>query len=197
MEERQVTVSGKTYELSRLFMVMATQNPIEQEGTYPLPEAQLDRFLFKLILNYPSKEAEKMVMKLVRSEDQSESSEEKRYSQETIFNAREEIKSIYSSNSIDQYIVDLVEATRNPASISKDMARWIEMGVSPRATISLDRAARAKAWLSGEDHVEPDHVRSVFKEVLRHRLYLSYEASAEGVDADRALSNILEVVKVL
>ena len=147
MEERQVTVSGKTYELSRLFMVMATQNPIEQEGTYPLPEAQLDRFLFKLILNYPSKEAEKMVMKLVRSEDQSESSEEKRYSQETIFNAREEIKSIYSSDSIDQYIVDLVEATRNSASISKDMARWIEMGVSPRATISLDRAARAKAWL--------------------------------------------------
>ena len=134
-------------------------------------------------------------MKLVRSEDQTESSEEKRYSQETIFNAREEIKSIYSSDSIDQYIVDLVEATRNPASISKDMARWIEMGVSPRATISLDRAARAKAWLSGEDHVEPDHVRSVFKEVLRHRLYLSYEASAEGVDADRALSNILEVVK--
>ena len=163
MEERQVTVSGKTYKLEKLFMVMATQNPIEQEGTYPLPEAQLDRFLFKLILKYPDKEAEKKVMLLVRDEEKGETIDAEKFSQDVIFKARDEIKTIFSSDAIDQYIVDLIEATRHPAEFSKDLSKWIEMGVSPRATICLDRASRAQAWLSGADHVEPDHVRSVFQ----------------------------------
>ncbi|WP_127716934.1 MoxR family ATPase [Halobacteriovorax sp. HLS] len=197
MEERQVTVMGKTYKMADLFMVMATQNPIEQEGTYPLPEAQLDRFLFKLILDYPSKESEKEILKLVRNDSFNKLNNEKAYDQSIVFKAREEASKVQSSEAIVQYIIDLVDATRFPSKYSDTLAKWLTMGVSPRATIAIDTASRALAWLSGRDFVEPDDVRSVVFPVLRHRLYLSYEAYSESVSSDDVIKEIIKSVEVL
>ncbi|BDD02395.1 MoxR family ATPase [Persicobacter psychrovividus] len=197
MEERQTTVSGKTYEMQPLFMVMATQNPVDQEGTYPLPEAQMDRFLMKVIIDYPNPESEKQLLRLVRNEAKGAVQTEEPFEQQLIFNARKEIQAIEVSEAVEQYMVDLVFATRRPEKYSEQLAKWIDFGASPRGTIALDKCARAVAWLRGRQYVTPNDVREVIKEVLRHRMILSYEASAHRVDTDQVIDEILQVVAVI
>ncbi|MFV3380964.1 MULTISPECIES: AAA family ATPase [Pseudomonas] len=198
MEERQITVSGQTHPMSGLFMVLATQNPIEQEGTYPLPEAQMDRFLMKLLIDYPKVEDEAQVLRMVRGEDSHSGSpgEAAPMAQETIFAARREVGGVHVSEAIDRYVVDLINATRHPADYDSDLARWIKVGASPRGGISLDRVSRAHAWLQGNDYVTPDDVRTVLHPVLRHRLLLSYDAVADGIGADQVLDRLLDKVAV-
>ena len=200
MEERQVTVAGKTHKLPDLFLVMATQNPIEQEGTYPLPEAQLDRFLMHVYVDYPEEKSEREIMLLVRGEEQPSADGPKqsvdRVSQQSIFDARNQIHVIQMAPAVEQYIVALVEATRFPERYDKQLRGWIQIGASPRGTIGLDKASRAIAWLRGRDFVRPDDVQAVAHDVLRHRLILSYDAQAEGVKADKVLDRIVELVAV-
>jgi MoxR-like ATPase len=197
MEERQVTVAGQTHKLPELFMVLATQNPIEQEGTYPLPEAQMDRFLIKVNVDYPDDETELSVIRLVRAEEKPDSADEPvKISQETIFSAREEIQKIHIAESIERYIVALVMATRKPERYDSELKNWISIGSSPRASIALDKASRAYAWLQGKDFVDPDDVRKVVHAVLRHRLILSYEALAEGITSDKVIDEIIKQVAV-
>ena len=176
--------------------VMATQNPIEQEGTYPLPEAQMDRFLMKIDIEYPETEAELEIVRLVHSEEQSETDAGTTVSQEAIFRAREEVRGLHMSETVERYLVDLVMATRNPANYDAELARWIHIGCSPRASIGLHKTARAQAWLQGKDYVDPDDVRAVLHPVLRHRLILSYDALADGIDANRVIDALLEQVAV-
>ncbi len=197
MEERQVTVAGKTYPMEDLFMVMATQNPVEQEGTYPLPEAQMDRFLMKVVIDYPDDEAEKQILRLVREESKGIVVPNKPISQEVVFNARNEIKEIEVSEAAEKYMVDLISATRTPEKYSEQLDKWIDFGASPRGTIALDKSSRAMAWLNGRTYVEPDDIRSVVHEVLRHRLILSYEANAERIGPDQVIDELLKVVAVL
>ncbi len=174
---------------------MATQNPIEQEGTYPLPEAQLDRFLLHLEVNYPDAESELAILRLNRGEALGETHHfDSRISQREIFEARRQVLSIHMAESIEKYIVRLIMATRSPNTYSDDLANWIEMGVSPRATIALDRAARAHAWLSGRDFVSPEDVHEVIYPVLRHRLLLSYQAQAEGINGNKIIDELLKTV---
>lgn len=198
MEERQITVSGQTHSMSGLFMVLATQNPIEQEGTYPLPEAQMDRFLMKLLIDYPKVEDEAQVLRMVRGEHSHSGSpgEVPPMAQEAIFAARREVGGVHVSEAIDRYVVDLINATRHPADYDSDLARWIKVGASPRGGISLDRVSRAHAWLQGNDYVTPDDVRTVLHPVLRHRLLLSYDAVADGIGADQVLDRLLDKVAV-
>ncbi len=197
MEERQITVAGARHELPPLFIVIATQNPIEQEGTYPLPEAQMDRFLMKVLLTYPQPEDEAQVLRLLRDEEQNSAhSPALRLPQETIFAARREVAAIHVSSSIDRYLVDLVNATRHPKDFDVDLGRWLHLGASPRGALGLDRCARADAWLRGQDFVSPDNVRAVVHPVLRHRLQLSYDAVAEGIDADATLNRLLDAVAI-
>ncbi len=199
MEERQVTVAGKTYKLPELFMVLATQNPIEQEGTYPLPEAQMDRFIMKINVDYPDGDAELKIIKLVRGEEQANSNEEiQQIDQQVIFDARKEIHELHVSENIAQYFVDLVMATRKPEQYTNsDLKNWIDIGSSPRASISLDKCARAHAWLEGKDFVDPDDVREVVHAVLRHRLILGYEAVADGITTDSVIDELLKQVAVV
>ncbi|HEB90636.1 MAG TPA: AAA family ATPase [Deltaproteobacteria bacterium] len=214
MEERQVTVAGKTHSMPALFMVMATQNPIEHEGTYPLPEAQMDRFLMHVRVGAPSVEDEIEIVRLVRSEesaalgldpapggrapaaDASESGRraEERTGQDVVLEARQEIAALHVSPSIERYIADLVHATRRPDHYSEEIAAWLDVGASPRASIALDRCSRAHAWLRGRGFVTPDDVRALAHPVLRHRVILSYEAQGRGIDADRIIDAILERV---
>lgn len=199
MEERQITVAGQSYPMPGLFMVLATQNPIEQEGTYPLPEAQMDRFLMKVQLDYPNPEDETQVLRLVREEDQAShegSTEPARLAQQVIFDARREVAQVHVAQAIDRYLIDLVNATRHPADYDADLARWISIGASPRGGISLDRVARAHAWLNGQDFVSPDNVRAVVHPVLRHRLQLSYDAVTDGVGADQVIDRLLDKVAI-
>lgn len=197
MEERQVTVSGKSYKLPELFMVLATQNPIEQEGTYPLPEAQMDRFLMKVTIDYPEDEAELGVIRLVRAEETPVSEELSKVDQKHIFTARAEIRDLHIAENVEKYIVALVMATRKPERYpDSELKNWIEVGSSPRASIGLDKAARAHAWLEGKTFVDPDDVRAVVVEVLRHRLVLSYEAIAEGISSDDVIREIVNQVAV-
>jgi MoxR-like ATPase len=199
MEERQVTVAGKTHALPELFMVMATQNPIEQEGTYPLPEAQVDRFLLHVQISYPSAESEQAILRLVRSEEGMDSTsdlEPQPIPLDVVLVARAEIRKLAVAEAIDRYIIDLVHATRAPKNYSEDLQRWIHVGASPRGGIALDRAARVHAWLRGRDHVTPDDVREIAHDCLRHRIILSYEAHAEGVTADEVLDRLLALVAV-
>jgi MoxR-like ATPase len=197
MEERQVTVAGKTHLLPGLFMVLATQNPVEQEGTYPLPEAQMDRFLMHVRIDYPSDEAELEIMRLVRAESGSAPGQEAApVKQQVIFDARVQIDGVQTTPQIEAYIVNLVAATRRPEAYDEQLRRWIVVGGSPRATIALDRTARAHAWLQGRDHTTPDDVRAVLHDCLRHRLILSYEAHADGVDADDVIKEIVDRVAV-
>jgi len=208
MEERQVTVAGKTHKMPDLFMVLATQNPVEQEGTYPLPEAQMDRFLMHVKVSYPSDEDEAKVMQLVRSEEKTsdegrgsrekaKGSDEAVIPQDIVFKAREEVHAVHVAEAMEQYIVQLVSATRYPDKYGEPLSQWIEVGGSPRATIALDKCSRAHAWLQARDHVTPDDVRAIVHNVLRHRLILSYEASAEGVDADRVIDEVVKKVAVV
>lgn len=197
MEERQVTVAGHTHKLPELFMVLATQNPIEQEGTYPLPEAQMDRFLMKINIDYPDDETELSIIRLVRGEEQKQSVEQTKVQQQAIFTARKEIHELHISENVEQYIVSLVMATRKPERYDSELQNWIEVGSSPRASIALDKCSRAYAWLQGKDFVDPDDVRSVVHSVLRHRLILSYEASAEGISSDQVIDELVKQVAVV
>jgi MoxR-like ATPase len=197
MAERQVSVGSKTYDLPRLFLVMATQNPIEQEGTYPLPEAQLDRFLLHVNVDYPDAAAETEILRLTRAEaSHTVANPPPALRQDTIFAARQEVLSMHMSTPVEQYIVQLVIASRDPGRYSDQLKGWIEYGGSPRATIALDRCARAHAWLRGQDFVSPDDVQAVAADVLRHRLLLSFEAEANGITPDRVIHELLALVPV-
>ena len=197
MAERQVTVGKNTYPLSDLFLVMATQNPLEQEGTYPLPEAQLDRFLLHLSINYPGAEHELDILRLTRGEAlNDEAPVLEQISQAELFAARKAILGLYLAEPLEQYLVQLIIATREGANLDEQLGRWIEYGASPRATIALDKCARAHAWLSGRDFVSPDDIQAVVHNVLRHRIILSYEAQADGITKDQVISRIVELVAV-
>ncbi len=197
MAERQVTVGKNTYPLSDLFMVMATQNPLEQEGTYPLPEAQLDRFLLHLSIDYPGAEHELDILRLTRGEAISDKqATTQQISQSELFAARKAILGLYLAEPLEKYLVQLIVATREAAELDEQLGRWIEYGASPRATIALDKCARAHAWLEGRDFVAPDDIQAVLHNVLRHRIILSYEAQADGISKDNVISRILELVAV-
>ena len=192
MAERQVTVGKNTYPLSDLFLVMATQNPLEQEGTYPLPEAQLDRFLMHLSINYPGAEHELDILRLTSGEAlKDEAPVLEQISQPDLFAARKAILGLYFAEPLEQYLVQLIIATREGANLDEQLGRWIEYGASPRATIALDKCARAHAWLSGRDFVSPDDIQAVVHNVLRHRIILSYEAQADGITKDQVISRIV------
>ncbi len=211
MEERQITVAKTTHALPPLFMVMGTQNPIEQEGTYPLPEAQMDRFLMHVRVDYPEESEEADIVRLVRSEegadggDGAEDSDapqgsrtprEEPIPQSAVFDARNEVNGIHVSGAIEQYVVALITATRYPERYSEELRSWIDIGASPRGSIGLDKCARVHAWLQGQDHVTPDNVRSVINDVLRHRVKLSYEANAARITPDTVIDEIVKVVAV-
>jgi len=196
MEERQITVAGKTYPLPALFMVLATQNPIEQEGTYPLPEAQMDRFMMKISVDYPNAEAELAIVRMLQTEEAQQTAPLEVIPQSHIFAARGAIQKMKVSAAVEQYIVDLVMATRLPEKFGGKLAHWIETGSSPRASISLHRACRASAWLDDRDYVDPDDVRSVLHSIMRHRLILTYDALADGVTPDTIIDEIILQVAV-
>ncbi len=197
MGERQITVGKVTHHLPELFLVMATQNPIEQEGTYPLPEAQLDRFLMHVQIDYPDAATEKAILHLVRDETITKSHPScAKVSQTDLFAARKQTMQVYMAEGLEDYIVHLVMATRQPADYSEDLARWIQFAASPRATIALDRCARAHAWLAGHEFVGPQDIQSIAPDVLRHRILLSFEAEAAGVSADDVVAELLRRVAV-
>jgi len=198
MEERTVTVGQNTHQLPPLFMVLATQNPVEQEGTYPLPEAQMDRFLMHVNITYAPEESEVEIIRLVRGEEGNKGKGEKAdlIPQQTIFDARAEIQQIKVSENMDQYIVDLITATRHPERYGDDIGKLIDVGASPRGGIALDKSSRAHAWLHGRDFVTPDDIQAIVHDCLRHRLMLSYEAQADGISADEILKQIVAKVAV-
>lgn len=200
MAERQVTVGRVTYPLPELFLFMATQNPIEQEGTYPLPEAQLDRFMLFIKIGYPEPQHERTILNLVRDEARGVRSAAKadfqKISQATLFEARQEALNLYLAETLEEYLLQVILATRNPGAYDPKLARWVQFGASPRATIALDRCARARAWLQGRDFVLPEDIQIMAPDVLRHRLILSYEAEADGVDADHVITELLRRVGV-
>jgi MoxR-like ATPase len=197
MGERQVSVGMRTFPLDRLFMVMATQNPIEQEGTYPLPEAQLDRFLMHVVIDYPSAASEKAILHLARNDfRRGQIAAQVKVSADQVFQARNEVADIYMSEPVEQYLLALVLATRAPASVDPELARWTAFGASPRGTIALDRCARAHAWLDGRDYVSPDDIRTIAFDVLRHRILLTFEAEAEGMTADAIIRRLIAHVPV-
>lgn len=199
MAERQITVGGTTYKLPNLFMVMATQNPLEQEGTYPLPEAQLDRFLLHINIDYPNAAHEKEILHLARAEaktNESTISQHKPMTQQQLFAARQEILDVYMSDELEDYLLQIVLATREPAVYGDDLAAWIQYGASPRASIALDRCARAKAWLHQRDFVTPEDIQNIAYDVLRHRLIMSYEAEAEGITPDRFIKELISRIAV-
>ena len=204
MAERQITVGKITYNLPQLFMVMATQNPIEQEGTYPLPEAQLDRFLMHVTIDYPEADSEKAILALARDEalngesdrETADSGPFTRISQQSIFAARQEVLQQYMAEDLEQYLLHMVLATRNPGAYGDDLAKWSLYGASPRASIAIDRCARAHAWLAGRDYVDPDDIQSIAYDVLRHRIILSYEAEAEGITPDMFIRELISRIAV-
>lgn len=199
MAEQQISVGSQTYPLPDLFLVMATQNPIEQEGTYPLPEAQLDRFLMHVRVDYPDTEAELQILKLTRSEAHLNAeavAPESELTQADLFAARDAVLDIHMTEELERYLVEFIMASRNPEKYDNELARWIEYGASPRASISLDRCARAHAWLADKDYVSPDDVQAVAHSVLRHRILLSYEAEADGVDTDQVIDKLIELIAV-
>ena len=211
MGERQVTVGRETYPLPELFLVMATQNPIEQEGTYPLPEAQLDRFLMQVNIDYPAVEDELKIVQLVREENKKmllHQGQEKSVGRETskireplisqhqVMQARREVLDLYMSPEVERYMVELVQATRTPERYHQELSEWIEWGGSPRASLALDRCAKAHAWLLERDFVSPEDLQQIAPDVLRHRILLSYTAESRGMDADEVIRRILELVPV-
>ena len=200
MEERQISVGDKSYKLSKLFLVMATQNPIEQEGTYPLPEAQLDRFLLHVEIGYPTVEDERKILSLNRDEARDSKNEsfipENLLSEIAILEAREAILNLHLSDDLEKYIVDIVTSTRDPGKVDSQLDGQVLYGASPRACMGIDRAARAYAWLKGKDYVGPEDIQEVTYDVLRHRLVLSFEAEAEGVTPNKIIEGILNGVGV-
>ncbi len=201
MEERQITVGGNTYPLPGLYFVMATQNPIAQEGTYPLPESQLDRFLLKIILDYPEVDTEVRIMQRVRGEAR-EASEifdlpaELPVTQQTVFAARREILDLYVAEPVELYMAQLVQASRTPGAYSSELQRWIQFGASPRASLAFDRCTRALAWLDGRDYVSPEDVQQLAHETMRHRILLTYQAEADGITVDQVIDELLAKVPV-
>jgi len=200
MAERQITVGSVTYKLPELFLVMATQNPIEQEGTYPLPEAQLDRFLLHVFIDYPSPSDEKAILQLTRQEAHDDLREplpaQSPISQADLFAARKDVLDIYLADNLEEYLIQLVLSTRNPAPYGKELGDWLQYGASPRATMALDRCARAHAWLDGRDYVTPEDIQSMAHDVLRHRIILSFEAEAEGISKDKFIDELIARVAV-
>lgn len=198
MAERQITVGSKTYRLPDLFLVMATQNPIEQEGTYPLPEAQLDRFLMHVVIDYPKLDEEQQILELARNEAKTgqDVNTHTVLPLETIFAARKDVLNLYMDESLEQYLLQIIMATRNANAYGEDIARWLQFGASPRATITLDRCARAHAWLAGRDFVAPEDIQSVAHDVLRHRIILDFAAEAEGITPDSVISTIISRVAI-
>ena len=199
MGERQVTVGQVTYTLPRLFLVMATQNPIEHEGTYPLPEAQLDRFLMHVRIAYPDVSAEKQILELARQQALKASSEPETtllLTQQQVFDAQKEVLALHMAPAVEEYLIQLLLASRDPAPYGEDLVRWISYGASPRGTIALDRCARANAWLQGRDYVSPEDVQAVAYDTLRHRILLSFEAEAEGITSDDVIRELIQRVPV-
>lgn len=200
MGEHQVTIGRTSYPLPELFLVMATQNPIEQEGTYPLPEAQLDRFLLYVRVPYPTVESERLIAQLVRNQAKATPLDSldqvSPIPQKVLLAARQHIWHVHLAPTLEEYLVQLVVATRNPAPYSETLKRWVRFGASPRATIGLERCARAHAWLEGRDYVSPEDIQAVAHDVLRHRILLSFEAEAEGVTTDHVVSEIMNHVAV-
>ena len=198
MGERQVTVGRHTYPLPELFLVMATQNPIEQEGTFPLPEAQLDRFLMHVKIGYPEAAAEADILRLARDrareQMQSVPAAVERMPLEDVFSARAQVLDLHLAPALERYLIELVLASRDAARYDATLARRIAWGASPRGSIALERCARARAWLAGRDYVTPDDIRAIAPDVLRHRVLPSYEATAEGWDGDRLVKALLDVV---
>ena len=200
MGEQQITIGSTTYPLPKLFLVMATQNPIEQEGTYPLPEAQLDRFQMHVSIDYPDAETEKDILKLAQDRDKDgyeKPVKESAYlTQQTVFEAQQQVLNLFVAENLENYMVELILATRNPAKYDAKLAEMINYGGSPRATIALDRCARAHAFLRGRDHLLPEDIHNVLHDVLRHRLILSFEAEVEGITADDIIDRLLKVVPI-
>jgi len=200
MAERQITVGKETYKLPELFLVMATQNPIEQEGTYPLPEAQLDRFLLHVSITYPTAAEEKEILELSRREARHnyhfDTTDYTPIAQDVIFAAREEVLNIHLSDELQKYLIQLVLASREPDVYGADLSDWIQYGASPRATITLDRCARAQAWLAGRDYVIPEDIQSMAFDVMRHRLILNYEAEADGITTNKVISELISRIAV-
>lgn len=200
MGEHQVTVGRVTYRLPRLFLVMATQNPIEQEGTYPLPEAQLDRFLMHVAIGYPGAEAELKILNLARQQARDDLGQHApvpvMVTQQQVFSAQAGVLDLYLAPALQEYIVQMVLATRDPGRWDQELSSLVSYGASPRATIGLDRCSRARAWLDNRDYVSPDDVHAVIHDVLRHRVLLSYEAEAEGVTVDQLVDRLLDRVPV-
>jgi len=200
MAERQVTIGRTTYPLPPLFLVMATQNPIEQEGTYSLPEAQLDRFLMYVPIDYPDASAEKTILRLAREQaltgNYPSVKPETVISQDHVFEARKEIMGLHLAPALEDYIVELIVATRAPQNYGEDLSRWVSYGASPRATMALERCARAHAWLNKRDYVSPEDIHAIAGDVLRHRVILTFEAEAEGVTPDHFIETLLSRVPV-
>jgi MoxR-like ATPase len=197
MGEHQVTVGLKTYAMPKLFMVLATQNPIEQEGTYNLPEAQLDRFLMHVWVDYPSREEELAILALDSQQQlSSPPPPAKVLKQEELFRIREDAAKLYLDPKLNDYIVDLIQATRKPEAYDEGLKRWCRFGASPRATIALARCARARAWLDGDEFVAPHHIQAIAPDVLRHRVLLTFEGEAEGITSDVFIKRLLEVVAI-
>ncbi|HEY9017958.1 MoxR family ATPase [Thiomicrospira sp.] len=198
MGEGQVSVGKQSISMEKLFMVMATQNPIEQEGTYPLPEAQLDRFMLHVNIDYPDRDSERLILDLVENEARDiQQAPLNKIDQLTLFSARDEILNIHMADAVKTYIVELVMITRQPQNYSAELAQQIAYGVSPRATLALSRGARAHAWLHGQDFVSPDNVQAVIHDVFRHRLLLSFEAEAMGKTVDNLVDEILNWVTLV
>ncbi len=198
MAERQVSVGNRSMPLPSLFLVMATQNPIEQEGTYPLPEAQLDRFLMHVRIGYPDSSSEREILALARGEAlQGQANQPAtKITQDQILRARQDVMNLHMAESIEEYLLQLVLATRSPGAYSDQLESWIDYGASPRATIALDRCARAKAWLDDRDFVSPDDIQDVAHDCLRHRLILNYEAEADGKTPDDVVNELIRLVPV-
>lgn len=199
MAERQVTIGGHTYILPELFLVMATQNPIEQEGTYPLPEAQLDRFLLYVKISYPEAAVEHDILQLSRKEVLGQLQGHgslKTLSQQELFDARQAVLKVHTSEALENYAIQLVMATRTPDAFDQRLSHWIRYGASPRGTLALDRCSKAHAWLCGRDYVTPDDIQIIAHDVLRHRILLTYEAEADGVTTDDVIDSILQNVAV-
>ena len=204
MAERQVSVGGKQYKLPKLFMVMATQNPIEHEGTYNLPEAQLDRFLMYIKIDQPEAATEHKILQLVRNEENSTQTAADSLAQfeakygviqaEDVFAARQEAYKVYCSDAVEEYLIQLIMATRHPEKYDETLKNTIAFGASPRATIALDKCAKINAWLSGRDFVTPEDVHAVVYDVLRHRIILSFEAQAGGLTSDDIIASLLKIV---
>ena len=200
MAERQITVGQSSYPLADPFLVMATQNPIEQEGTYPLPEAQLDRFLLHVVVGYPQVEVERQILQLARDEAragrQEKTEDSVQLTVEQLRTARSEVLDLYLAENLEEYLLQLVLATRQPQPYGEDLVGWIQYGASPRASIALDRCARSRAWLAGRDYVSPEDIQALAFDVLRHRVILTYEAEAEGINVDRLVSELIARVPV-